>query len=59
MLRHIDAQNGIPIYEQIIRQVTIAVAEMGLESELIPIDIGKLGSIDMLDQAAADQDKAA
>ncbi len=27
MLRHIDAQNGIPIYEQIIRQVTIAVAD--------------------------------
>ena len=30
MLRHIDAQNGIPIYEQIIRQVTIAVADGSL-----------------------------
>lgn len=30
MLRHIDAQNGIPIYEQIVRQVTIAVADGSL-----------------------------
>lgn len=30
MLRHIDARNGIPIYEQIIRQVTIAVADGSL-----------------------------
>ena len=30
MLRHIDAQNGIPIYEQITRQVTIAVADGSL-----------------------------
>lgn len=30
MLRHIDAQNGIPIYEQIIRQVTIAIADGSL-----------------------------
>jgi GntR family transcriptional regulator len=30
MLRHIDARNGIPIYEQIVRQVTIAVADGSL-----------------------------
>jgi len=30
MLRHIDAHNGIPIYEQIIRQVTIAIADGSL-----------------------------
>ena len=30
MLFHIDAQNGIPIYEQIVRQVKFAVANAGL-----------------------------
>jgi GntR family transcriptional regulator len=31
MLFHIDAQNGIPIYEQIVRQVKFAVANAGLQ----------------------------
>lgn len=30
MLRHIDATNGIPIYAQIVRQVTIAIADGSL-----------------------------
>src|SRR5262245_58207532 len=31
MLLHIDSQNGIPIYEQIVRQVKFAVANAGLQ----------------------------
>ena len=37
MLRHIDASNGIPIYAQIVRQVTIAIADGSLSpGERVP-----------------------